>query len=126
MELDFSLRRVLILAALLGLFTALGGFSAPEPSQEFQSPRVHKAWFMCIVLFVGGAASATIVEHSIGHMDPTNLRPAYIFIGIVLMIAGVLWLKALKQGVEPTPRPVALRHSAECLGLMPHLSPTIR
>ncbi len=58
---------------------------------------------MCIVLFVGGAVSATVIEHSIGHMDPTNLRPAYIFMGVVLMMASVLWLKALKEGVEALP-----------------------
>jgi hypothetical protein len=108
MEFDFSLRRVLLLAALLGIFAALGGFSAPQPREEYNTSRVRKAWIMCIVLFVGGALSATVIEHTIGHMDPTNLRPAYVFIGVVLMIAGTLWLKSLKQGIEPAPRRTAL------------------
>lgn len=108
MEFDFSLRRLLLLTALLGVFATLGGFSAPQPGEDFQASRAHKAWFMCIVLFVGGAVATTVIEHTVGHMDPTNLRPAYVFIGVVLMIAGVLWLRTLKQGVESLPQPTAL------------------
>ena len=56
---------------------------------------------MCMALFVGGAVSVSVIEHIIGLMDPTNLRPAYVFIGVILMVAGVLWLRALKEGVAP-------------------------
>lgn len=56
---------------------------------------------MCMALFVGGAVSVSVIEHQMGHMDPTNLRPAYVFIGVVLMVAGVLWLRALKEGTAP-------------------------
>jgi hypothetical protein len=101
MEFNFSLRRSLLLAALLGAFALFGGFSAPEMSEYHHSRHVSRAWFMCIVLFVGGAVSFSIIEHTIGLMDPTNLRPAYVFIGLVLMLSGVLWLRALKEGVDP-------------------------
>jgi len=30
-------------------------------------------------------------------MEPMDLRPAYVFLGVVLMIASVVWLKALKH-----------------------------
>lgn len=112
MEFDFSPRRSLLLAVLLGVFTLLGGFSEPKVSDDRETTPVHRAWFMCMVLFVGGAAAASVIEHTIGHMDPTNLRPAYIFIGVVLMVASVLWLKALKQGLAPPPRPLALHLAA--------------
>lgn len=112
MEFDFSLRRVLILAALLGIFATLGGFTAPQPREEYSTSRVRKAWLMCIVLFVGGAVSATVIEHTVGHMDPTNLRPAYIFIGVILMIAGALWLRSMKEGIEPAPRRTAWHQSS--------------
>lgn len=101
MEFDFSLRRSLLLAALVGAFAFWGGFSAPEVSEYHHSRHVHRAWFMCIVLFVGGAVSVSVIEHTVGLMDPTNLRPAYVFIGVILMVAGVLWLRALKEGVAP-------------------------
>lgn len=98
MEFDFSLRRLLLLALLLSAFAFWGGFSAPEVSEYHQSQHVYEAWFMCMALFVGGAVSVSVIEHKMGHMDPTNLRPAYVFIGVVLMVAGVLWLRALKEG----------------------------
>ena len=43
----------------------------------------------------------SVVEHRVGLMDPTNLRPAYVFIGAILMVAGVLWLRVLKEGAAP-------------------------
>ncbi len=101
MEFDFSLRRSLLLAVLVGAFALWGGFSAPEVSEYHHSRHVYRAWFMCMALFVGGAVSVSIIEHTIGLMDPTNLRPAYVFIGVILMVAGVLWLRALKDGVNP-------------------------
>ena len=101
MEFDFSFRRSLLLAALVGAFALWGGFSAPEVSEYHQSRHVHRAWFMCMALFVGGAVSVSVVEHRVGLMDPTNLRPAYVFIGVILMVAGILWLRALKEGVAP-------------------------
>ncbi len=66
---------------------------------------------MCMALFVGGAVSVSVIEHIIGLLDPTNLRPAYVFIGVILMVAGVLWLRALKEGVASKTAGLAL-HSA--------------
>jgi hypothetical protein len=106
MEFNFDLRRLLLLAVLLGGFAFLGGFTAPQvgPDSPHQSSRVQKAWSYCVVLFLFGAASATIVEHTVGYMDPTNLRPAYIVLGVLLMIASIVWLRSLKQTVEHPPK----------------------
>lgn len=113
MELNFDFRRLLILVACLAGFALMGGFSKPEIRQDgmHHSTQVHKAWFYCVILFVAGAVSVSVVDHSIGYMDPTNLRPAYIFLGIVLMIASFVWLRSLKQAVEP---PQAVSPRLDC------------
>ncbi len=104
MEFNFSPPRLLLLALLLGAFAALGGFTLPQISEDrevFHSPaRVQKAWSYCVLMFVAGAISASLVDHTIGNLDPTNLRTAYILLGAGLMIAGYFWLRTLRQTVE--------------------------
>jgi hypothetical protein len=102
MEFDFDLRRLLLLALLLGGFALLGGFQSPiVPAGGIHSAaHVNKAWSYCVVLFIIGAISATLVEHSVGFMDPTNLRPGYIVLGVLMMSAGVFWLRTLKESVK--------------------------
>lgn len=103
MELNFEWRRLLLLAVLLGGFAWLGGFPPPKvsPDGPYSAARVNKAWSYCTLLFVFGAVSVSLVEHTVGHMDPTNLRSAYVVLGVLLMIASVVWLRSLKQSVEP-------------------------
>ena len=51
-----------------------------------------------IILFILGAASATIVEHETGTLDRASLRWLYILLGIILMAAAVTWTRALHAG----------------------------
>ena len=110
MELDFDFRRLLLLALLLGGFAVFGGFQAPEvPKDGFHSaPQVRKAWSYCVVLFVAGAVSATLIDHTVGYMPPMSLRPGYILLGAVLMFAGGFWLHHLKQSVQREGSPVVV------------------
>lgn len=109
MEFNFSFLRLALLAMLLAAFSLWGGFKAPEvpPNSFHQQSRVNKGWGYCVLLFVVGAVSVSLVEHRVGLMDPTNLRPAYVLLGVVMMLAGVIWLRALKHGVEASGRDVA-------------------
>lgn len=106
MEFNFSFKRVLMLAACLGIFALLGGFQPPGRGGDGAEPshRGDEAWSYCVILFVAGAVSASLVEHTIGYMDPTNLRPAYLLMGMLLMLASCVWLRTLKEGLAP-PRP---------------------
>ncbi len=102
MELNFDVRRILLFAAILLIFALLGGFSVPELASDalHSGARVHKAWGYCCMLFIVGAAAASFIDHWAGTMEPTNYRSLYIVLGILLMLAGGLWQRSLKQTVE--------------------------
>lgn len=102
MEFNFGFGRLALLATCLGVLFLLGGFSAPDAAEEsfFQARRTQKAWFYCVVLFIGGAVSASLIDHRVGLMDPTNIRYLYILIGGILMVSSMLWLRSLKAAVE--------------------------
>jgi hypothetical protein len=102
MEFNFGLRRLTLLAACLGVFFTLDGFSVPDAPEDslFQPGRTQKAWFYCVVLFIGGAVSASLIDHRVGLMEPTNIRLLYILVGGILMVSAILWLRSLKEAVE--------------------------
>ncbi len=104
MEINFTLRRLAVLTALIGLFWLLGGFSNPglDPGGYLDSRRITKAWTYCIILYLAGAGSATIVDHFAGNLDRSNLRLIYIILGVLLMLSSLLWLHVLREGVEET------------------------
>ena len=87
MSFNFNIGRLAQLAACIALFVAFGGFSDAAMSQ--------RAWLRLFLIFVAGAVSFSIVDHEVGLMDRTNLRFAYLLGGGVLMIAAIVWLRAL-------------------------------
>lgn len=101
MSFTFAPFRLLILLVCLGAFYAFGGFDIPAPSEEGYRvpPKVKEAWFKCVLMFVVGAVSASLVDHHVGLFEPTNLRILYVILGLVLMIGAGLWLNALKTAV---------------------------
>jgi hypothetical protein len=102
MEFEFSFRRLLLLAACLAFFAIDGGFTPPQMTGSLHgAAQTQRAWLYCVILFVVGAVSVSVVDHTIGHMDPIHLRPAYILIGVVLMVASVVWLRSLKEALGP-------------------------
>lgn len=112
MEYNFSIRRLLLLAGCLGLFAILGGFTPPKADRDrgVDPQRQRKAWTYCLVLFVAGSVAVSLIDHVTGTMDPTNLRPAYIVLGSVMMLAGALWLRSLKAETEPSATQSERRH----------------
>ncbi len=87
MSLNFNIGRLAQLAACIALFVTFGGF--PDGAM---SPF---AWLRLFLIFVAGAVSFSIVDLEVGLMDRTNLRFAYLLGGGVLMIAAIVWLRAL-------------------------------
>lgn len=68
---------------------------------RIESPlRITKAWTYCIILYLVGVGSATIVDHFVGNLDRSNLRLIYLILGVLLMLSSLLWLHVLREGVE--------------------------
>ena len=97
MEFNFSLKRLALLAACLVAFFLLGGFSQPEVPQGVLTNRINDAWLKIVLLFVGGAVCVSVIDHVTGTLDPTNLRAAYVVLGVLMMAGSVIWLRAFKD-----------------------------
>ena len=97
MEFNFSITRLLLLIALLVFFAVIGGFSPPSVSADsmLDPHRLAKAWRYCVLLFVSGAVSASLVDHFVGTLDRSNLRLLYVIIGVALMIGAYIWMNGL-------------------------------
>lgn len=100
MDFVFSPKRLLILLVLLGVFAALGGFSNPALNAEFHSARMTKAWFYCMILYITGAGSATVVDHWVGLIDRSNIRWLYVILGVLLMGSSLVWMHVLRSSAE--------------------------
>ncbi|MDB6007485.1 MAG: hypothetical protein JWR15_4472 [Prosthecobacter sp.] len=98
----------MLLTVLLGGFAWMGGFSAPQTDEDHSPARATKAWSYCVLLFVTRAASASVVDHFTGTMSRSNVRPAYVLPGVLLMATGLFWLKFLKQEVAKLPPSVRM------------------
>ncbi|HCN30917.1 MAG TPA: hypothetical protein DIT64_19810 [Verrucomicrobiales bacterium] len=101
MEFNFSLSRILLFAALAASFAVFIGFTPPAvPADSMLDPRrVSKAWSYCALLYLGGAVSASLIDHYVGTLDRSNLRLLYMLLGAALMIGSSLWLRGLSQAV---------------------------
>jgi len=92
--------RTSLLLLLVTYFWYMEGFTKPEYiSRGLQEDSVAEAWMRCVLMYLGGAVAATIIDHQVGTMDRTNLRPVYIIVGIALMAGSLLWLDVLKETV---------------------------
>jgi hypothetical protein len=82
MELTGNWKRWLALGVIVAVFAFMGGFEIPRPT-----PR---GWVYPILAFLGGAASATVIDHWVGNLDRSNIRWAYLVLGVLLMGIGSL------------------------------------
>ena len=80
-------------------FWLLGGFASPYAGTSFAGGD-SEAHLRCILMFFAGAVSASLIDHTTGTVDPVNIRPAYILIGLILMIAAVIWIKSLGEALS--------------------------
>lgn len=102
MEFHFTRKRVALLLALFAVFALLGGFTPPFQGVDMEMGafvrRAYRAWYVCIVMFAAGAVMATVVDHWVGMMPPSNWRPLYIVGGVALMIVATVWYRAMVAG----------------------------
>lgn len=96
MEIRLTPLRILVCLLLLAGYWGLGGFDLSATL-----PRSHpnqRAMFYRIILFIIGAGCVTVVEHEVGTLDRTNLRPLYLVLGTILMAAAIIWTRSLRVG----------------------------
>lgn len=100
MDYNFSLKRLMLLAAFLIIFFLVGGFSAPvvDPESYLDPRRIRKAWTYCVILFLVGAGCASIVDHYVGTIDRSNLRILYIIMGVLAMLGSSFYIYSIKSG----------------------------
>ena len=98
-DFNFSRSRLLILLLLLLSFAFLGGFTPPAiPEDLMLNPaRVRKAWIYCVMMFVAGACSVSIVDHFVGNIDRSNIRFLYVILGVILMVGSGVYIYTLKN-----------------------------
>ena len=103
MEFNFSPTRSVFLIGLVGAFAAWGGFSTPEVDSEAMIVhwrRLSKAWTYCILLFLAGAVSVSVIDHFVGTVDRSSVRLLYIIFGVILMVASIMWQRGLRQAAS--------------------------
>lgn len=102
MEFHFSIPRLLLWVAFLAFFAWLGGFTPPSLPEDslLDSHRVAKAWRYCVLLYLVGSVSASLIDHYVGNLDRSNLRLLYVLLGVALMAGSCLWLRGLRQASE--------------------------
>lgn len=100
MTYNFAISRLALFAFCLVAFYLLGGFTAPEISEDsmMNPPQVNRAWILCVTLFLVGAGSVSLVDHYVGLMEPSNIRLVYVIIGVLLMGGSFVWQRSLKEG----------------------------
>ncbi|MCB1097774.1 MAG: hypothetical protein KDN22_19535 [Verrucomicrobiae bacterium] len=87
MSVNFGLRRVLLLVGCIVGFSVFGGFDMGWISNQLEA----RMWLASMIFFLTGSVCVSVIDHETGHMEPrTNLRGAYIVLGI-LMMAGSCW-----------------------------------
>ena len=98
MEYNFHPVRLAIFVACIVVFALFGGFKPQrfENADGTSTAYLDQRWTRIELLFIAGAAAAAFVDHKVGTMDRTSLRWAYVFIGTVVMIVAVLWLRSVR------------------------------
>jgi len=79
------------LAVIVGVFAACKGFVPPHP--------MHRNWGYVLLTFLGGAVGATVIDHWVGNLDRSNLRWAYVVLGVLLMALGGICTYVIKTAI---------------------------
>ena len=86
----------------MGGFYAFDGFDRPAVAQaDYRSPgRMARAWIVTVILYVAGAVLMLWGNALAQHVDwdiPDGLYP---IIGVLLVIAGFVWMLMVRDSVR--------------------------
>jgi amino acid transporter len=94
--------KLLVFVALMGGFYAFDGFDRPAVAQEdYRSPRrMARAWIVTVIMFVAGAVM-TLWGNAIAQLMDWDIPDGlYPIIGVLLLIAGFVWMLMLRDSVR--------------------------
>lgn len=93
MEWNFTLRRI---AVFIGLLLGIALLEFTFPSEVRHSGRHTGTHARSLLAMLAGAFTACFADHYSGIIDRTNFRPAYIFIGLMLIGLGLFMILGLR------------------------------
>lgn len=93
---------MIVFLALMGGFYAFDGFERPAVAPEdYRGNRgLTRAWTATVILFVAGAVLTLWGNAIAQHVDWDIPDGAYPLIGILLLIAGFLWMLMVHDSVR--------------------------
>ena len=93
--------KLLVFMALMGGFYAFDGFDRPAVAQEdYRSPRrMARAWIVTVIMFVAGAVMTLWGNAIAQHVDWDTPDGLYPIIGVLLLIAGFVWMLMVRNSV---------------------------
>lgn len=97
-----QLIKFLVFLALLGGFYAFDGFDRPAVTQaDYRSSRgMGRAWVVTVIMFVGGATMTLWGNTIAAHVDWDIPDGVYPIFGVLLLIAGFVWMLMVKGSVR--------------------------
>jgi hypothetical protein len=98
MSYDFSRGRLLLFGCCVLVWIACGGLSqfGLRGLVQLDIARLSRSWTRFGGLFFVGATLTSFVDHYVGIMPPSNLRPVYVVIGTLLMAIAIMLLMSLR------------------------------
>lgn len=99
---NFSPGRLALFFGIVAVFWFLGGFEFPLPSDDSRYWRrgSTRGWRYSVLVFGAGAVSASFVDHWAGNVERSNVRPAYIVLGVLLMGSGLFWQSVMRASLN--------------------------
>jgi hypothetical protein len=94
--------KVLVFAALLTGFYAFDGFERPNVTQQDyrSSGRVARAWIITVIMFVAGSVMALWGNALAQHVDGDIPDGLYPILGVLLLVAGFVWMLMVRDSVR--------------------------
>ncbi len=96
---NFSPGRLALFFGLVVVFWFLGGLEFPIPADDssFRQRGSSRGWFYSVLMFGAGAVCVSLVDHWAGNVERSNIRPAYIVFGVLLMGSGLFWQSTMRS-----------------------------
>lgn len=94
---------LLFLLLVTGFFLWFGGPQKLPPGSVLSQHHFTRVWIYCSLLFVVSAGTACFGDKEYGMFPPASLRWLFIIVGVLAMVAAVLWMHSIRESALGTP-----------------------